>query len=297
MKRTGENEQQRWAAMAEALAGVGYWWMEAGSERIRWSPNMFRIFGFEPGDEPPFDLAMARLHPDDRTAAGETLRLALGGRASAGAVRVIWPSGEIRFIEGRTAPELGADGCVVAAYGALIDRTERVLAEAELAEARAAARAAAAVRADVAGPAPGSRLLIVDDHRVNRELARAMLSPWALEIAEAEDGHAALAAAEAGPFDLILMDVRMPGLDGPGAVVSIRQGTGPNRDTPILAFSADADGDSLHGLVDRGFDGVVGKPILAAELVAAVARWVRAPRPTAEAEAAARERASSASTT
>ncbi|MES2036049.1 MAG: response regulator, partial [Pseudomonadota bacterium] len=170
---------------------------------------------------------------------------------------------------------------IAAAAAALLTRLDALVA---VAGPRAAGADARRASHPADGPHPGSRVLIVDDHRVNRELARAMLAPWDLRITEAEDGRAAIAAARAEPFDLILMDVRMPGLDGPGAMVQIRQGDGPNRDTAILAFSADADDDSLHGLVDRGFDGIVSKPILAAELVAAVARWTNAPRPQAEDE-------------
>jgi len=63
MDRFGEREH--WAEMAEELAGLGYWRMDARTETLRWSKHMFRIFGFEPGLKPLLAEAMARVPPDD----------------------------------------------------------------------------------------------------------------------------------------------------------------------------------------------------------------------------------------
>ncbi|MDQ0465482.1 PAS domain S-box-containing protein [Caulobacter ginsengisoli] len=138
-----------------------------------------------------------------------------------------------------------------------------------------AAPAEAIQAGDAPAPAaivpPGSRVLVVDDHRVNRELVRAILGPLGAELTEAQDGAEAVAQAAAGPFDLILMDLRMPGLDGTGAMRAIRTGSGPNAATPILAFSADADstGEALRRAM--GFDGDILKPLIPANLVALAA--------------------------
>jgi PAS domain S-box-containing protein len=114
----------------------------------------------------------------------------------------------------------------------------------------------------------GLQVLLVDDNPMNRELARAVLQPFGVEIFEGQDGMAAVAAAAARPFDVILMDIRMPLLDGPGALAQIRSGDGPNRDAPILAFTADA---QVAGLDQpRGFDGLVRKPIVALALAQAI---------------------------
>lgn len=118
----------------------------------------------------------------------------------------------------------------------------------------------------------GLRVLVVDDHPANRELARLFLAGVGVEISEAADGEEAVQRAAEWPYDLILMDVRMPKLDGPGALRRIRALGGPNDATPILAFTADADEDTVERLVAMGFQGVVAKPIGPAALINAVAR-------------------------
>ncbi len=118
---------------------------------------------------------------------------------------------------------------------------------------------------------PGARVLVVDDHRVNRELVRAILGPLGADLTEAEDGVEAVAKAQTEAFDLILMDLRMPGLDGTGAMQAIRSGGGPNAATPILAFSADADSAGEARRRAMGFNGDILKPLVPASLIAIAA--------------------------
>jgi PAS domain S-box-containing protein len=127
----------------------------------------------------------------------------------------------------------------------------------------------------VAAPLAGLRVLVVDDNAVNRELARAVLEPFGAEVFDAEDGVAGVAAALSQPVDVILMDIRMPGLDGPAALKEIRAAEGPNRETPILAFTADADLGRLEN--ELGFDGIVRKPIVATALAEAIYEAAHAP--------------------
>ncbi len=108
----------------------------------------------------------------------------------------------------------------------------------------------------------GVRVLVVDDSATNRELARALLESLGAEVHDAEDGLQGVEAAQSWPYDCILMDIRMPRLDGPGALRRIRSERGPNRDAPILAFSAGERGAKISG-----FDGVISKPITAAALL------------------------------
>ena len=125
---------------------------------------------------------------------------------------------------------------------------------------------------------PSCRVLIVDDNPANRELVNAILTAMGAEVAEAVDGEEGVAAAAADPYDAILMDLRMPRLDGAQAAVRIRGGGGLNAATPIIAFSADARPGGLGpgGLGDI-FDGAVSKPMTAAGLINALNTAMAAP--------------------
>ena len=118
----------------------------------------------------------------------------------------------------------------------------------------------------------GARVLIADDHPANRELARLFLTGCGAEVTEADDGQAAVALAADRPFDAILMDVRMPRLDGVGALQLIQSMPGPNAETPIIAYTADASPDEIARLMAQGFDSVVVKPVDASQLITAVAQ-------------------------
>jgi CheY-like chemotaxis protein len=135
------------------------------------------------------------------------------------------------------------------------------------------AGAPAATRAGAATlSVAGARVLVVDDHPANRELARLFLTGCGAVVAEANDGEAGVAMAEAAPYDAILMDVRMPRLDGVGALKRIQSGSGLNADTPIIAYTADASAEEVSRLMGFGFDSIVVKPIQAAQLITAVAQ-------------------------
>jgi signal transduction histidine kinase/CheY-like chemotaxis protein len=116
----------------------------------------------------------------------------------------------------------------------------------------------------------GIRVLVTDDHPANRELVRLFLAGIGAEISEAADGEAAVEAAGREAFDVILMDLRMPRLDGIGAVARIRGAAGPNRTTPILAFTADAESAFDDRLQALGFDGAVAKPVEPSQLISAI---------------------------
>jgi PAS domain S-box-containing protein len=122
----------------------------------------------------------------------------------------------------------------------------------------------------------GVRILVVDDHPANRELARLFLTGAGAEIEEAVDGEDAVAVAAGRAFDAILMDVRMPRLDGRGALKQIRAGGGPNAAIPIIAYTADASQEEAGRLVELGFDAVVAKPVVAGALIVAVAEAIDA---------------------
>ncbi len=105
------------------------------------------------------------------------------------------------------------------------------------------------------------RILVVDDHPTNREVARLILMSYGCEVSEADGGAAAVEAARAEPFDAILMDVRMPGMDGLAATRAIRLLDGPAALTPILAVTADVMRDDVERCRAAGMNGHVPKPI------------------------------------
>ena len=119
----------------------------------------------------------------------------------------------------------------------------------------------------------GVRLLVADDNASNRELVRALLQQFDVEVTEAFSGAEAVALSAEAPFDVILIDLHMPGLDGWGALQRIRGEPGPNQDVPILAFTADSAASADCGA--QGFDGVIAKPISPATLVAAIIQATR----------------------
>ena len=114
------------------------------------------------------------------------------------------------------------------------------------------------------------RVLIVDDHPVNREMMRLMLAAADCETVEAVDGLEAVERAREGAFDLILMDVRMPRLDGLAATRQIRALTSPAAGAPILAVTADAMPEDADRCLDAGMDGHLAKPITHVRLYAAI---------------------------
>jgi CheY-like chemotaxis protein len=124
------------------------------------------------------------------------------------------------------------------------------------------------------------RILVADDNASNRELVRAVLEALGAEVTEAADGAAALEAASALPFDVILMDVRMPDIDGVAAARHIRGVPGPNQTVPILAFTADAQTPAVSSA--GPFDGVVRKPIVPTELLQALAESLQYPESESE---------------
>jgi PAS domain S-box-containing protein len=119
---------------------------------------------------------------------------------------------------------------------------------------------------DYAARVDGRSVLVADDNAANRILLRTILQAFNIEVSEARDGGEAADLAEEQAFDLILMDLRMPGLDGEGAARRIRA-TADGRLTPILAFSADRDPVLDPAL----FQGVAPKPIEPQTLLAAMA--------------------------
>jgi signal transduction histidine kinase/CheY-like chemotaxis protein len=122
----------------------------------------------------------------------------------------------------------------------------------------------------------GVRVLVVDDNPTNRDIAKAILTPLGVAVTEAADGLEAVSRGQESPFDLILMDLRMPNMNGPDAARRLREEPGPTRRAPILAFSADIDAELIAGETGT-FDGYVRKPLQIEDLILAVEAALAAP--------------------
>lgn len=121
-----------------------------------------------------------------------------------------------------------------------------------------------------------ARVLLVDDHPMNRELGKALLTLAGCDVVTADDGAQALEAVQADSFDLVLMDVHMPRMDGLTATRAIRALPGPLAAIPIIALSADVLPEQIARCRAAGMDDHVAKPIRREDLIAAVARALEA---------------------
>ena len=119
-------------------------------------------------------------------------------------------------------------------------------------------------------PARGLRVLLAEDNPVNALLARALLQREGCEVERAGSGEEALAALDRAAYDLVLMDVRMPGLDGLAATVALRA---RGVTTPVVALTANAFAEDRRACLDAGMDDFLTKPLDSNALRAALARW------------------------
>ena len=116
------------------------------------------------------------------------------------------------------------------------------------------------------------RVLLAEDGRANQKLAVALLSAWGHSVAIAENGRSAVEAWEGEPFDLILMDVQMPEMDGLAATRAIRaREADSGRHTLIIAMTARAMTGDRELCLAAGMDGYVSKPVRKRQLYAAIA--------------------------
>ena len=118
----------------------------------------------------------------------------------------------------------------------------------------------------------GLRALLVEDNPTNRLVASKMLEALGVSVAMAEHGGLGVEAARTGEFDLILMDVQMPVMDGLEATRRIRALGGPAAATPIIGLTANAMAHQREAYMTAGMDGLVAKPISPAALVAEIVR-------------------------
>jgi CheY-like chemotaxis protein len=132
------------------------------------------------------------------------------------------------------------------------------------------------------------RILLADDHPANRKVIEVLLSGTGADLLCVADGQAALDAFRDGGFDLVLMDMQMPVMDGLTATAEIRafeSGQGRSR-TPLLMLTANAMPEHVEAGRKAGADGHLAKPVTTATLFAAISQALADPVPEQDAIAA-----------
>ncbi|HEX8987955.1 MAG TPA: response regulator [Rhodocyclaceae bacterium] len=152
----------------------------------------------------------------------------------------------------------------------------------ELTLPRADAALADPAPATPAGQLGGRRVLFAEDHPLSQEILFEMLEDLGCEVDVASDGIEAVQCASERDYDLILMDMQMPKMDGLAATRAIRQ-MARQRGTPIIALTANAFAEDRQRCFEAGMNDHLGKPVTPETLSAALGRWLpsMADRPVA----------------
>lgn len=123
---------------------------------------------------------------------------------------------------------------------------------------------------------PQFNILVVEDNEINRLVAGEMLRKSGHFVKEAFDGKAGVQRADAEHFDLILMDISMPVMDGRTATRAIRSGSGLSARTPIVALTANAMVEEQKAFLSDGMNAILTKPLSREALEAVVEKWAHA---------------------
>jgi len=138
---------------------------------------------------------------------------------------------------------------------------------------------AGAAPAEKAAPGAGLQILAVDDNAVNLMVLDQLLASFGHVVSKASSGVEALAAMTVSGFDLILLDIQMPGMTGIEVLHHLRAGDGPNRDAPVIALTADVTSGGRRRYLELGFTEHSSKPIQIQELMEAISRALAPARP------------------
>ncbi|MEW6219022.1 MAG: response regulator [Thermodesulfobacteriota bacterium] len=123
----------------------------------------------------------------------------------------------------------------------------------------------------------GARVLVVEDNEINQQVAQELLEQAGVAVDLVDNGRQAVAAVAARRYDLVLMDIQMPEMDGLTAARIIRASDSPHRDVPIVAMTAHAMAGDREKSLAAGMNGHIIKPIDPDELFRALLAWIRPP--------------------
>jgi CheY-like chemotaxis protein len=123
---------------------------------------------------------------------------------------------------------------------------------------------------------PGKRVLVVEDYVINREITQDMLELMDCQVDVAENGQQALAMQAKSPYDLILMDIQMPEMDGYTTTREIRKREQGKKHSPILAVTANAMTGDREKCLEAGMDDYLAKPVELDKLEAILKKYLSA---------------------
>lgn len=121
----------------------------------------------------------------------------------------------------------------------------------------------------------GCKVLVAEDNIMNQKYISGLLNKWNIEFVIAPDGRKAVEQAQKQRFDIILMDIQMPNMDGYEATITIRNTKNPNQHTPIIALTASAMLDQKSKTKLVGMDDFVTKPFAPNQLLTILKRYAR----------------------
>ncbi|HEX5757272.1 MAG TPA: response regulator, partial [Arenimonas sp.] len=118
----------------------------------------------------------------------------------------------------------------------------------------------------------GARVLLVEDNAINQQVASEMLRQFGMQVEVADSGEQALRLAAGKPFDAVLMDLHMPGMDGMEATRRLR--AAGFRELPVIAMTADALPSTRNACLAAGMNAVLSKPVEPQRLFAELGHWL-----------------------